>query len=107
MPINNIYIQPQLRLPLLGSVNSELADQSFGIHKLKLRNAGLQARGLSYGLSIGTRVNSLMEEPFSFDVALSYSVDNFQVKRSGTISKLKAVPVTIHYYGIDFIISYD
>ena len=102
--LDNLYLRPQIRLPLQGSVRSSSEDQIFGSYTIKQKNAPLEGEGLSYGLSLG---KEWLWDSFVWGLALSYSVDNFQVKRSDTLAALEAVPATVQYYGIDFSISYD
>ena len=109
LDIDNLYLRPRIRLPLQGSVNSTSEDissqtSSGTMYQASLKSAPLEGDGLGYGLSLGWE---WIQGSFAYGLALSYSVDNFQVKRSDTLSELKAVPATVQYYGIDLSISYD
>ena len=107
--IDNLYLRPQIRLPLQGSVNSTSEDISFETrfgttNQINLKSAPLEGEGLGYGLSLGWE---WIQGSFVYGLALSYSVDNFSGQRSDTLPELKAAPATVQYYGIDLSISYD
>ncbi len=86
----NIYISPQMRLPLFGSVSTHL-ESSFDGGPRQDEKANIQEDGLGFGFSVGKEW--LTQENFIWGLALSYSEDYLSLDRSsqGENSHLPAI----------------